>query len=70
MFFNRISKLIQYTLTVTQPANGSITVNGKTGTSFVFDEGDKVTIKKAPFPTKMLRLTPRNPYSLVKEKLL
>ena len=36
MFFNRISKLIQYTLTVTQPANGSITVNGKTGTSFVF----------------------------------
>ena len=33
-------------------------------------EGDKVTIKKAPFPTKMLRLTPRNPYSLVREKLL
>lgn len=48
MFFNRISKLIQYTLTVTQPANGSITVNGKTGTSFVFDDGDKVTIKATP----------------------
>lgn len=35
----------RYTITVTQPANGNITVNGQVGTSFTFDYGTQVTIQ-------------------------
>lgn len=35
----------RYTITVTQPANGNITVNGQVGTSFTFNYGTQVTIR-------------------------
>lgn len=35
----------RYTITVTQPSNGNITVNGQVGTSFTFDYGTTVTIQ-------------------------
>ena len=37
--------LKRYTITVTQPANGKITVNGTVGTSFTFNAGTSVTIQ-------------------------
>lgn len=35
----------RYTITVTQPSNGNITVNGQVGTSFTFDYGTTITIQ-------------------------
>lgn len=35
----------RFTITVSQPANGNITVNGQVGTSFTFDYGTSVTIQ-------------------------
>lgn len=35
----------QYTVSVTQPANGNITINGKVGTSFAINHGTKVTVQ-------------------------
>lgn len=37
--------LKKYTITVTQPANGKITVNGSVGTSFIFDAGTSITVQ-------------------------
>ena len=37
--------LKRYTITVTQPANGKITVNGNVGTSFTYNAGTSVTIQ-------------------------
>ena len=37
--------LKRYTITVTQPANGKITVNGTVGTSFTFNAGTSVTVQ-------------------------
>lgn len=39
--------LKKYTITVTQPANGKITVNGSVGTSFIFDAGTSITVQTA-----------------------
>ena len=35
----------RFTITVAQPANGNITVNGQVGTSFTFNYGTQVTIQ-------------------------
>lgn len=37
-----------YTIKVTQPENGTITVNGETGTTFMYSEGTQVTIDVIP----------------------
>lgn len=37
--------LKKYTITVIQPANGKITINGSTGTSFTFDAGTQITVQ-------------------------
>lgn len=37
--------LKKYTITVTQPTNGKITINGSTGTSFIFDAGTQITVQ-------------------------
>ena len=37
--------LKRYTITVTQPTNGKITVNGTVGTSFTYNAGTSVTVQ-------------------------
>lgn len=39
------AEIMKHTITVQQPTNGHITVNGQTGTSFAINHGSKVTVE-------------------------